>query len=58
MHDGALITLPARWRLEHSAFALPVELWINNKLKERTAAAFKPVVDAKRLEAAAETVAC
>ena len=51
------ISLPARWRLEHSAFAMPVELWINNKLKERTAAAFKPVVDAKRLEAA-ETVAC
>ena len=52
------ISLPARWRLEHSAFAMPVELWINNKLKERTAAAFKPVVDAKRLEPAAETVAC
>ena len=51
------ISLPARWRLEHSAFAMPVELWINNKLKERTAAAFKPVVDATRLEAA-ETVAC
>jgi len=52
------ISLPARWRLEHDAFALPVELWINDKLKQRTAAALKPVVDAKRLEPAAETVAC
>jgi anaerobic magnesium-protoporphyrin IX monomethyl ester cyclase len=52
------ISLPARWRLEHDAFALPVELWINDKLKQRTAAAMKPVVDAKRLEPAAEQVAC
>ena len=51
------ISLPARWRLERNVFAAPVELWINKKLKERTAAAFKPVVDAKRLEPA-ETVAC
>jgi hypothetical protein len=35
-----------------------VELWLNNKLKERTAAALKPVVDAKRLEPAAEQAAC
>jgi anaerobic magnesium-protoporphyrin IX monomethyl ester cyclase len=52
------ISLPARWRLEHDALALPVELWLNNKLKERTAAAMKPVVDAKRLEPAAEQAAC
>ena len=51
------ISLPARWRLEHDAFAVPVELWINNKLKEKTAAAMKPVVDAQRLEPA-EQVAC
>ncbi len=51
------ISLPARWRLEHDSFAFPVELWINNKLKQRTAALFKPAVDAKRLEPA-ETVAC
>jgi hypothetical protein len=51
------ISLPARWRLEHNAFALPFELWLNNKLKERTAAAAKPMVDATRLEAA-EQVAC
>ena len=52
------ISLPARWRLEHDAFAFPVELWMNDKLKRRTAAAMKPVVDAKRLEPAAETVVC
>jgi anaerobic magnesium-protoporphyrin IX monomethyl ester cyclase len=52
------ISLPARWRLEHDALAFPVELWINDKLKARTAAAMKPVVDAKRLEPAAEQVAC
>jgi radical SAM superfamily enzyme YgiQ (UPF0313 family) len=51
------ISLPARWRLEHNAFSLPFELWLNNKLKERTAAAAKPMVDATRLEAA-EQVAC
>src|ERR1700744_1301504 len=43
------ISLPARWRLDHSAYRFPVELWLNKKLKERTAAA-KPAVDAKRLE--------
>jgi hypothetical protein len=49
--------MPARWRLERDALAFPVELWINNKLKERTAA-LKPAVDAKRLEPAAAQVAC
>ncbi len=44
------ISLPARWRLDHERSPFPVELWINDKLKERTAAAMKPVVDAKRLE--------
>lgn len=52
------ISLPARWRLQHDTLAFPVELWINDRLKKRTAAAMKPVVDAKRLEPAAETVAC
>ncbi len=52
------ISLPARWRLERNVMALPVELWINDKLKARTAAAMKPVVDAKRLEPAAEQAAC
>jgi radical SAM superfamily enzyme YgiQ (UPF0313 family) len=48
------ISLPARWRLKHDALALPVELWINDKLKAKTAAAMKPVVDAKRLEPAGQ----
>jgi radical SAM superfamily enzyme YgiQ (UPF0313 family) len=52
------ISLPARWRLKADAFAFPVELWINDQLKQRTAAALKPVVDAKRLEARPEQVAC
>ncbi len=43
------ISLPARWRLDHSVYRFPVELWLNKKLKERTAA-LKPAVDAKRLE--------
>ncbi len=52
------ISLPARWRLQQDALALPVELWINDKLKQH-AAALKPAVDAKRLEPAATAqVAC
>jgi anaerobic magnesium-protoporphyrin IX monomethyl ester cyclase len=44
-----LLSFPARWRLDHDIYALPVELWLNNKLKRR-APAFKPAVDARRLE--------
>jgi anaerobic magnesium-protoporphyrin IX monomethyl ester cyclase len=44
-------SIPARWRLDHDVYALPVELWISEKLKRKTAA-LKPVVDAKRLEPA------
>ncbi len=43
------ISLPARWRLQRDAYGLPVELWINDKLKRMTAP-LKPAVDAKRLE--------
>jgi len=43
------LSFPARFRLDHDVYALPVELWINQKLKSR--AASKPAVDAKRLEA-------
>jgi len=50
-------SIPARWRLDHDVYALPMELWINDKLKRRTAA-MKPAVDAKRLEPAATGVAC
>jgi radical SAM superfamily enzyme YgiQ (UPF0313 family) len=43
------ISFPARFRLDHGVYRFPVELWLNDKLKERTTG-FKPVVDAKRLE--------
>ena len=46
-----LLSFPARWRLDHDRYGLPVELWLNNKLK-RKMPAFKPTVDAKRLEPA------
>jgi radical SAM superfamily enzyme YgiQ (UPF0313 family) len=47
------LSFPARLRLDHDVYALPFELWINNKLKNRIAA--KPAVDAKRLEPASAT---
>jgi len=43
------LSLPARWRLDHDVYKFPVEIWLNNKLKKRMAAAHKPAVDAKRL---------
>ena len=49
------ISFPARFRLDHGLYRFPVELWINDKLKERTAG-FKPVVDARRLEPNPEPV--
>jgi anaerobic magnesium-protoporphyrin IX monomethyl ester cyclase len=52
-----MLSFPARWRLDHDAYNLPVELWINEKLK-RQSLAFKPAVDAKRLEPAAGEAAC
>ncbi len=51
------LSFPARWRLDHDVYRFPVELWVNDKLK-RTAAAFKPAVDAKRLEPAVGEAAC
>jgi radical SAM superfamily enzyme YgiQ (UPF0313 family) len=51
------ISLPARWRLDHDFYAMPVELWLNDKLKQRTAA-LKPAVDAKRLEPHKVQTAC
>lgn len=47
-----LLAYPARWRLDHDFYGFPAELWLNDRLKRRTAA-FKPAVDAKRLEPAA-----
>jgi anaerobic magnesium-protoporphyrin IX monomethyl ester cyclase len=51
------ISLPARWRLDHDVYRLPVELWLNDRLKRRTAA-LKPAVDAKRLETLPSEAAC
>jgi anaerobic magnesium-protoporphyrin IX monomethyl ester cyclase len=50
-------SFPARWRLDHDVYGFPVELWLNEKLKRRTAAA-KPAVDAKRLEPATSGATC
>ena len=47
------ISLPARWRLDRDLYGFPVELWINNKLKQKIAA-LKPAVDAKLLEPATQ----
>jgi anaerobic magnesium-protoporphyrin IX monomethyl ester cyclase len=47
-----MLSFPARWRLDHDFYEYPVELWLNDRLKRRTAS-FKPAVDAKRLEPAA-----
>lgn len=51
------LSIPARWRLDHDVYAFPAELWINEKLKRRTASA-KPAVDAKRLEPATTEATC
>jgi radical SAM superfamily enzyme YgiQ (UPF0313 family) len=52
-----LLSFPARWRLDRDLYRFPIELWINDKLKKRMPA-FKPAVDAKRLEPAAGGAAC
>ncbi|HZL25143.1 MAG TPA: radical SAM protein [Acidobacteriaceae bacterium] len=51
------MSLPARWRLDHDVYRFPVEVWINNKIKQRAIA--KPNVDAKRLaRTPAEAATC
>jgi radical SAM superfamily enzyme YgiQ (UPF0313 family) len=42
------LSYPARWRLDHDVFGLPVEVWLNQKLKRFVSVA-KPKVDAKQL---------
>ena len=51
------ISLPARWRLDNDTYRFPVEIWLNKKLKNRTAA-LKPAVDAKRLARTRAEAAC
>jgi radical SAM superfamily enzyme YgiQ (UPF0313 family) len=48
-----MISVPARWRLDHDFYALPVELWVNDRLKGLNIVP-KPAVDAKRLEPATQ----
>jgi anaerobic magnesium-protoporphyrin IX monomethyl ester cyclase len=52
-----MLSFPARWRLDHDVYTLPVELWVNDKLKGKSLRS-KPAVDAKRLEPAAGEAAC
>ena len=52
------ISLPARWRLDHDALRVSGGAVDQRQAEEETAAAMKPAVDAKRLEPAAEQVAC
>jgi len=47
----------ARRRLDHDVYALQAELWLNEKLKRRTADA-KSAVDATRLEPATSGATC
>ena len=56
-HHLKMLSFPARWRLDRDLYALPVELWLNNKLKKKIPS-FKPAVDAKRLEPATGEAAC
>lgn len=51
------ISMPARWRLDHDVYGFPAEVWINERLKGRSAL-LKPAVDAKRLERVAGEAAC
>jgi anaerobic magnesium-protoporphyrin IX monomethyl ester cyclase len=52
-----VLSIPARWRLDHDVYGLPIELWVNDKLKRKSLAS-KPAVDAKRLEPATGEAAC
>jgi hypothetical protein len=49
-----LISLPARWRLDHHVYSFPVELWLRNKAQQILTPP-KPKVDAHQLSAEAVT---
>jgi anaerobic magnesium-protoporphyrin IX monomethyl ester cyclase len=53
VHD--LISIPARWRLDHNFYRFPAELWVKD-LVNQVIAPPKPKVDAKRLSS--EPVTC
>jgi anaerobic magnesium-protoporphyrin IX monomethyl ester cyclase len=50
-----MIGTPARWRLDHSFYSFPFEIWLKDKVN-RLAEPMKPKVDAHQLEA--EVVTC
>ncbi len=50
-----LISIPARWRLDHHVYAMPVELWLR-KTAQKVLTPPKPKVDAHQLSA--EPVTC
>ena len=50
-----LISVPARWRLDHNFYKLPVDLWVKD-LVNQVISPPKPKVDAKQL--ASEPVTC
>lgn len=50
-----LISVPARWRLDHNFYSFPLELWVKD-VASRWLDPPKPKIDAQRLEA--EVVAC
>jgi len=51
----SLISIPARWRLDHHVYAFPVDLWLRNAAQKMIAPP-KPKVDAHQLSA--EPVTC
>jgi len=50
-----LISLPARWRLDHHVYSFPVELWMRKGVQKLLTPP-KPKVDAQQLSA--EPVTC
>lgn len=50
-----LISIPARWRLDHGIYDAPVELWLKNK-SNKWFPPLKPKIDAHQLSA--EVVSC
>jgi len=51
----SLISVPARWRLDHHVYSFPVDLWARKKAQQLLTAP-KPKVDAHQLSA--EPVTC
>jgi hypothetical protein len=50
-----MLSIPARWRLDHDVYAFPFELWLN-QMGRKVFRPLKPKVDAQQLSA--EPVTC